>query len=128
MESAPSLRIEGLCGPQRTLYRRNATGGGIKFISQEPTDRNEGAVSIGYASYNETNAKGMLNIAPADGIRVRAVANYRNREDGFVKNIVPGGRDLDTVDALSGRVRVSMDLSPELTFGLSAYAVREENL
>ena len=116
-------RVEVLRGPQGTLYGRNANGGAINFITKAPTDTFEGYVLGSYASYDETRLQAVINVPFNDRIRARLVLDRWNREDGFVKNVIPGGQDLDKGETLSGRLRVSADLADNLTLDLSASAL-----
>lgn len=115
-------RVEVLRGPQGTLYGRNATGGAVNFITNAPTDTLSGSFLAGYASYDEYHLQAVLNAPLDDQIRTRLVVDYRDREDGFVKNIDPGGEDVDKGKTLSGRFRLEADITSNLEFdlGLSA--------
>lgn len=85
-------RVEVLRGPQGTLYGRNATGGVINVISNEPTTRGfEGEVGASYGSRNLWEVRGWLNAPLGDIGAVRVSAVY-TEEDGYLKNL--GGPDL----------------------------------
>lgn len=112
-------RVEVLRGPHGTLYGRNATGGAINFITKAPTDQFEGYALAGYAEYDEVKLQGMLNIPVSERVRARLVADWTRRGDGFVKNVTPGGPDLDRGETISGRLRVAVDLTENLTLALS---------
>jgi iron complex outermembrane receptor protein len=116
-------RIEVLRGPQGTLYGRNANGGAVNFITQAPTDRLEGYVLGSYATYDEWRLQGMANVPLGERVRARLVADWNVRDDGFVKNLA-GGKSLDRLDRLSGRLRVDVDLTETLTLGLNLNAFR----
>ncbi|MDB5422064.1 MAG: hypothetical protein JWR59_2011, partial [Brevundimonas sp.] len=116
-------RVEVLRGPQGTLYGRNANGGVINFITKAPTDQFEGYVLGSYASYDETRLQAVINVPFDDRIRARLVLDRWGREDGFVKNVIPGGPDIDKGDSLSGRLRVSADLADNLTLDLGVSAL-----
>lgn len=119
-------RVEVLRGPQGTLYGRNATGGAVNFLTNGPTDKFEGSILAGYASYNEYHVQGVLNLPVSDRIRTRVVVDYRDRQDGFVTNIEPGGESLDKGATLSARFRLAAKLTPDLDFdlGLSTSQMR----
>lgn len=116
-------RVEVLRGPQGTLYGRNATGGAVNFITKAPTDRFEGYALIGLAEYDEMKLQGMINVPLGDRVRARLVADWTRRSDGFVKNVTPGGPDLDRGETFSGRLRISADLTDNLTLDLSGAAL-----
>lgn len=54
-------RVEALRGPQGTLFGRNATGGAVQFVSNQPTDSLDGYVSLTYGRYNQTIVEGALS-------------------------------------------------------------------
>lgn len=85
-------RVEVLRGPQGTLYGRNATGGVINVISNEPsTSGFSGEAGASYGSRNLWELRGWLNAPLGDVAAVRLSAVY-TEEDGYVKNL--RGRDL----------------------------------
>ena len=85
-------RTEALRGPQGTLFGRNATGGAIQFISTQPKDKTEGYLSATYGRFNETILEGALQGQVAKDLDVRVSGIY-DRDDGYIKNIVPGQGD-----------------------------------
>jgi iron complex outermembrane receptor protein len=115
-------RVEVLRGPQGTLYGRNATGGAVNFLTNAPTGQFGGSLLAGYAEYDEYHLQGILNVPLGDRVRTRLVVDWRDREDGFVKNIEPGGQDVDKGKTLLTRFRLQADVTKDLTFdlGLSA--------
>jgi len=119
-------RVEVLRGPQGTLYGRNANGGAVNFITAAPTDRLEGYVLGGYASYNESKLQTVVNLPLNDRLRSRVVLDWTKRRDGFVKNVLPGGQDVDKGETLSGRLRVTADLAANLTLDLTGAFVDGE--
>jgi iron complex outermembrane receptor protein len=85
-------RVEVLRGPQGTLYGRNATGGVINVISNEPTTRGfEGEVGASYGSRNLWEVRGWLN-APLGDVAAARISAVYTEEDGYVKNL--SGPDL----------------------------------
>ncbi|MDE2435242.1 MAG: TonB-dependent receptor [Sphingomonadales bacterium] len=87
-----TARVEALRGPQGTLFGRNATGGAVQFISNQPTERPEGYVSLTYGRYNQTIAEGAVSGPLGEGISARLAGVY-DRDDGYIKNITPGQKD-----------------------------------
>lgn len=119
-------RVEVLRGPQGTLYGRNANGGAINFVTQSPTSQLEGYVQGSYASYDETRLQGVVNVPFGERVRSRLLIDRWDRADGFVKNVVAGGQDVDKGETLSARLRVRADLTDDLTLDLGATALHGE--
>jgi iron complex outermembrane receptor protein len=119
-------RVEVLRGPQGTLYGRNANGGAVNFISNAPTQDFGGNVSAQYESYNEYTLQGVVNVPLSSTIAARAVINYDDREDGFIKNVSPGAPDLDKGKVLSGRLRIAGEITDNLTFDINLQGKHDE--
>ncbi len=85
-------RAEALRGPQGTLFGRNATGGAVQFISNQPTDSFGGYISGIYGRYNQTIVEGAISGPLSEQLKVRVSGIY-NRDDGYLENITPGEPD-----------------------------------
>lgn len=85
-------RVEALRGPQGTLFGRNATGGAVQFVSNQPTDTLDGYISGTYGRFNQTIVEGAISGPLGEGIAARVAGMY-NRDDGYMKNITPGEMD-----------------------------------
>lgn len=82
-------RVEVLRGPQGTLFGRNATGGAVQFISNQPTRELDGYGSVTVGSYGQIITEGAVSGPLTDNLQVR-VAGTRNRDKGYIRNINPG--------------------------------------
>ena len=82
-------RVEALRGPQGTLFGRNATGGAVQFLSNQPSEHFGGYLSGTYGRYNQTILEGALTGKLADGLTARIAGQY-DRDDGYIKDITPG--------------------------------------
>lgn len=111
-------RVEVLRGPQGTLYGRNANGGAVNFVTAAPEGELGGYVVLGEAEYGEHHVQSVLNLPVNDRVRTRLALDYVSREKGFVENVA-GGEDLDTVETLSGRLRVAADITDDLSLDLN---------
>lgn len=82
-------RVEALRGPQGTLFGRNATGGAVQFISNQPTDVPSGYITGTYGRYNQTIVEGALSGPLTDTLTARIAGQY-DRDDGYIQDITPG--------------------------------------
>ena len=86
-------RTEALRGPQGTLFGRNATGGAVQFISNQPTHQFGGYASATTGSFNQSVFEGAINGGLTDTLAARISGIY-DRDSGYIKNLLPGGADL----------------------------------
>lgn len=90
-------RIEVLKGPQGTLFGRNAAGGAISIITNEPSDQFEGRARVRFGDYGRRYADALLNIPVGKDMAFR-LSVLDNQSDGWVKDAATGrhyGRDDD---------------------------------
>lgn len=85
-------RVEALRGPQGTLFGRNATGGAVQFISNQPTEDLDGYARLTYGRFNQTVVEGAVSGALGENLTAR-VSGIFNRDDGYMENITPGEKD-----------------------------------
>lgn len=115
-------RVEVLRGPQGTLYGRNATGGLVHYISNEPTDEFDASASLQYGSYSQKIFEGMLSGPITDGVRGRVAIKYNNA-DGWQKNNadsvndygfpVDTGQDLNETNSFGYRAKLAFDIGTD---------------
>jgi iron complex outermembrane recepter protein len=86
-------RVEALRGPQGTLFGRNATGGAVQFISNQPTKELGGYIAGTYGRYNQTILEGAISGPLGDKAGFR-IAGIYDRDDGYIEHLVPGFKDL----------------------------------
>lgn len=98
-------RVEVLRGPQGTLYGRNATGGSINIITQQPQPYVEGYADVTYGNYDALRIRGVVNVPLSDSVasRVSVMADSR---DGYIENLWPTGRDSADKKSFSGRAQL----------------------
>ena len=79
-------RVEVLKGPQGILYGRNATGGAINVIPNQPRlgDRS-GYASLVIGNYETVNAQAALNL-PLGGRSAVRIAGSRSTHDGYLSD------------------------------------------
>jgi iron complex outermembrane receptor protein len=111
-------RVEVLRGPQGTLYGRNANGGVVNYITEQPISEFEGSVRASYANYDEYRITGMINVPLGDNFAARLTVNRFDRNEGFVKNVSVPGNDYDQGDYTGFRLNIAGDLTDKLNVKL----------
>lgn len=93
-------RVEVLKGPQGTLYGRNATGGAINVLPNQPLlGTAEGYVRATYGDYDTQRIEAAANLPFGDTVAARLAATM-NRNDGYLSD---GTNDSDSY-AVRGQV------------------------
>jgi iron complex outermembrane recepter protein len=85
-------RTEALRGPQGTLFGRNATGGAVQFISNQPTKDFDGYLTGTFGRFDQTIVEGALSGPLANGLTARISGQYAH-DNGYIHNQVPGQPD-----------------------------------
>lgn len=106
-------RVEILRGPQGTLYGRNATGGAINLVSRGPSRDWQGYATAGVGSFSRRELQGAIGGPLAEAWSFR-VAARRQKDDGYVDNLYPGGGTLNANDV--GAARASVRFEPSSAF------------
>jgi iron complex outermembrane receptor protein len=107
-------RIEGLRGPQGTLFGRNTFGGLINIITRKPEMGKwdaGGAVTVG--NYSQVKTEGMINVPFGNTLALRVTAS-RDRHDPYVKNTFNPAAGLK--DADNQYVRAQLRWQPTDSF------------
>jgi iron complex outermembrane receptor protein len=99
-------QIEVLRGPQGALYGRNAIGGAITIVTQQPGEELTGRLELGADSGPGYVARGTVSgpIGDSDAWKFRATASYSDT-DGFLDNEYLD-EEADYYEDLSGRLKV----------------------
>ncbi|MBW7837960.1 MAG: TonB-dependent receptor plug domain-containing protein, partial [Sphingomonadales bacterium] len=107
-------RVEVLRGPQGTLYGRNSVGGTINVISRKPDNDLRAKVQGTIGNYDLYRAEGYISGPLIEDKLAGSVSLMRSKRDGYLDNIVPGVKDLDSEDMWSGRVQLRATPSEKL--------------
>lgn len=107
-------RVEVLKGPQGTLYGRNATGGVINLVSQEPGSETEADGWLGYGSNNLVTSQFGATVPLGDRGGIRVSGAYAN-DDGYTENLNAAGGEINSRGYKGGRLRGAFDLSERLS-------------
>jgi iron complex outermembrane receptor protein len=83
-------RIEVLKGPQGTLFGRNATGGAINVITQDPSATPAFSGSIGYANYQTLETTAYVTGPLGDKLTADLASYYHDQNQGWGTNLTTG--------------------------------------
>ena len=99
-------QIEVLRGPQGALYGRNAIGGAITIVTQQPTDEMAGKFEIGADSGPGYTARGSVSgpVGSSDTLKYRLSGSYVDT-DGYIDNTFLG-EEADPYKDVSGRLKL----------------------
>ena len=102
-------RVEVLKGPQGTLNGRNSTGGLVSIITNRPTAKTGGAVSLGAGNYGAFDSEAMANLAISDTFQIRASGAYHYHQGYRQLTGLYNGQSLrgDDSDVASGRFQAA---------------------
>jgi iron complex outermembrane receptor protein len=107
-------RVEVLKGPQGTLYGRNATGGVINVITQQPVlNEFQAGAQLQFGNFSANRQDAMLNL-PLGEIAAMRVAGYRTVHDGYMAD------GTDDQDDSGGRITFRVRPSDMLNMSLMA--------
>ncbi|MBN7796519.1 TonB-dependent receptor [Parahaliea mediterranea] len=116
MEAADIARIEVLRGPQGTLYGRNATGGAINYITEQPSIGEWGFKQQFTAGSRDLfRSKTTVNVPLGDTLAAR-VGYVTASQDGFIDNA--GGGESRFGDRERDAWRADVLWRPADTFSL----------
>lgn len=86
-------RVEVLRGPQGTLFGKETVGGAVSYITRAPEFNNSGYLSAELGNYSYIGLQGAANVQLVEDRLALRVSFNTSDSDGFVKNLLPGGRD-----------------------------------
>jgi iron complex outermembrane receptor protein len=112
-------RVEVLKGPQGTLYGRNATGGAINVITNEPKLNTYSVdLSSEYGNYGTVRTGGAVNVpfGETDALRV---AFLTNDHSGYLSDGTSDAKDR------AGRLRYRLEATPDLSIQIGADYYRQ---
>lgn len=105
-------RVEVLRGPQGTLYGRNATGGAINVVTNQPEHQFGVGMEMLYGSEDRMRARGFVNLPIVDDTLALRATGIREVREGFQTNLKPGGSEGDDLDIAYIRGQLRWDIAP----------------
>ncbi len=90
-------RVEALRGPQGTLFGRNATGGAIQFISNQPSKEVDGYAKATIGRFGQVIVEAALGGPITERLQGR-FAVLSNRADGYMRSVIDGVPDRGGTD------------------------------
>jgi len=117
-------RVEVLRGPQGTLFGRNATGGLIQYISNQPTDTLDGYVDVSGGNFNHIDTEGAIGGPLTDTLSARA-AFATNYHEGYITNAL-GGR-INNQKQYAGRLQLKWKFADNGEFHLKLHGVTNDD-
>jgi iron complex outermembrane recepter protein len=111
-------RVEILRGPQGTLFGRNATGGLVQYVSEEPTDTLTGYGDLTLGSYNQQRFEGAIGGPLADGVQTR-LSIATDHSDPWLHNVSGNGYDADNGNDWAFRWQTRVEPTENLAFLLN---------
>jgi iron complex outermembrane receptor protein len=108
-------RVEILRGPQGMLFGKNASGGVVHIISNDPSDIFEASIGTKrvVSGTDEYSVNAMVSVPLTDSLGIR-VAGYTSDRDGHIENIATG-RDVNGRKSEGGRVKLNWQASDNLS-------------
>ena len=104
-------RVEVLKGPQGTLFGRNATGGAINIVTEDPPEEFVGTLKTEFGNYNAESYQLYLGAPITDSIGA-TVSLFKSHQDLYGRNEIFGepGPMRDEF-AEGARVKIRWDIS-----------------
>ena len=136
-------RVEALKGPQGTLFGRNATGGLVHFVVNQPVlGEVSGYIDATYGRFDKTVLEGAINLPLGQTAALRG-SGFWTRNNSIWNNVFPAGmapgapinlgpvgvspagEDLGDEDTVAGRLQLLWEPSAAWRVRLSGSAFRQ---
>ncbi|HVO45225.1 MAG TPA: TonB-dependent receptor [Steroidobacteraceae bacterium] len=116
-------RVEVLRGPQGTLFGRNATGGLIQYISNQPTDHLDGYLDLTGGNFGRIDSEGAIGGPLTDTLSGRA-SFATNYHDGYITNRI--GPSIANEKQYAGRIQLTFKPADNTEFRLKVHGVTND--
>lgn len=105
-------QVEVLKGPQSTVQGRNSLAGAVVFKTKDPEFDSNGALQLGYGSYNKSQISAMQTGAITEDLAFRLSVD-RTQADGFIKNDTFRGDKFNKNEITNLRGKLLYNISDE---------------
>lgn len=119
-------QVELLRGPQGTLFGANALAGLINLKSKNPTEANEGNVSVTLGNYNSHTLSGALS-GPLSSSANYRVAIQNHTSDGYITNEFLSRDDTDNIDEITMRSAIDWQIREDVSAKFTLFYVDIDN-
>jgi iron complex outermembrane recepter protein len=110
-------RVEVLRGPQGTLFGKNALGGAVQYISQEPTyEDRTGEIEATYGTFDRMDITSFANIPLGNNKALRLTGASFNRDGNVKRPGLPNANDIGTNFL---RADYQWSISPDFTLRIA---------
>ncbi|RYY28461.1 MAG: TonB-dependent receptor [Sphingomonadales bacterium] len=103
-------RVEVLRGPQGTLFGRNATGGLINVITEDPSHDTKGTAFLSYGRFNEVTGKVYATTGLSDKLSMN-ISALGTRNDGYIRDVSRGNELVGEREAYLVRTKLLFEPS-----------------
>jgi iron complex outermembrane receptor protein len=117
-------RVEVLRGPQGTLFGRNATGGLVHYIPQQPGREFDAFANLTVGDYDMMRLEAAIGGPLGDTTSAR-LAFLSNTVDGYLKN--REGPDVHEIDHQAVRAQLAWDISDAASLRFKITSARDNN-
>ncbi len=117
-------RIEVLKGPQGTLFGRNATGGVVNILTNEPSSTAGGYAEYTYGSYNTNRFEAALTGPLGTDRLTGRLAVLYDHNGAYVTNLAPTGGNLGGTTDWGLRGKVDLKATADLDVLLTGFITR----
>jgi iron complex outermembrane recepter protein len=123
-------RIEVIKGPQGTLFGRNATGGLVHFITQQPSFTSDGYVDVTAGSYDQRKLEAAGGGALSDTVAIRVAGLYSEYDSWLDNTYIRDNQqraDSEGSDSTrAGRVQLLLKPNDQLNVGLVVHGGKSQ--
>lgn len=106
--------LEVMKGPQTTLYGRNSTAGALTAVSRNPSQEFDAYATLGYGNFETLDLEGAIGGGLSDTVAGRVAFKVKNRDDGHMNNVFPGGQEIGTIDRTDVRAKLLWEASEDV--------------